>query len=83
MSSQTNPNAVELDLSDFGLDGNRKPIDVAATTRAIEPFSQGKANMVISPVGQVGNTQSKEYRELPKDVQDNMTQLGTEVRSYS
>ncbi len=83
MNNSATPSAVELDLSAFGLDGDRKPIDVEATTRAIEPFSQGKANMVISPVGQVGNTQSKEYRDLPRDVQDNMTQLGTMVRSFA
>lgn len=81
MNQRTQP-PVELDLSAFGLEGSRKPIDAEATTQALVPFVNDKANLVIAPTGQVSTTDSDEFRHLPKDVQDGMTQLGTMTRSF-
>lgn len=80
--NQRTQQPVELDLAAFGLEGNRKPIDAAATTQALVPFVNDKANLVVAPTGQVSTTDSDEFRNLPKDVQDGMTQLGTMTRSF-
>lgn len=68
-----------LDHTMFGTDGERKPINAEDTTRAIVPFTEGKAELALNDVGQVSNTASPEMRDISPEKRNLIASM---IRSF-
>lgn len=75
--------AQPLKLEDLGIEGNRRPIDVAATERLILPFTQGNSPLVVSPGGAVAAENSQEFRNANRSGEgDFFSRIGKNFRSF-